>query len=250
VKRLRLVADRAAHPGIADEQVTARVHRRSARAGSTHLHALLALAQGVRAPTMWEMSAPVPAARGGDYTTDARIAACRPMERLPESRLLVRHRCRRRGTETVQPAQRLAFVNQALMASFDVPMYKDWFLDADYTSAYTAHLHTLQHLQWHHPGRWVLKVPKAPAVARRAAGAVPRRGAGVDAPRPCEGRAVRDQPHRLDAFGQHPALRPGRVRREWATIESCRCTAVSRRRPHAHEERHIDVRYLTSWPTR
>src|SRR3954463_9519995 len=56
VKRLRLVADRTAHPAIAQERVAAPVFIvGQPRAGSTHLHALLALAQGVRAPTMWEM---------------------------------------------------------------------------------------------------------------------------------------------------------------------------------------------------
>ena len=46
------------------------------------------------------------------------------------------------------------------MASFDIRSYREWFLDADYTPAYEAHRRTLQHLQWHNPGRWVLKYPK------------------------------------------------------------------------------------------
>ena len=46
------------------------------------------------------------------------------------------------------------------MASFDIPTYREWFLDADYGPAYEAHRRTLQHLQWHNPGRWVLKYPK------------------------------------------------------------------------------------------
>ncbi len=92
VKRLRLVADRTAHPEIANERVTAPVFIvGQPRAGSTHLHALLALAQGVRAPTMWEMSAPCPPPEAATYTTDPRIAAVQSeLERLPEE-LLVRH---------------------------------------------------------------------------------------------------------------------------------------------------------------
>src|SRR5262245_54961518 len=43
VKRLRLVDDRAQHPGIASEQITAPiVIVGQPRSGSTHLHALLA----------------------------------------------------------------------------------------------------------------------------------------------------------------------------------------------------------------
>jgi hypothetical protein len=53
-----------------------------------------------------------------------------------------------------------SFINQAWMASFDIPAYREWFLDADYAPAYQAHRRTLQHLQWRNPGRWVLKYPK------------------------------------------------------------------------------------------
>ena len=51
VKRLRLVADRARHPEIADEVITAPVFIvGQPRSGSTHLHALLACVAGFRAP--------------------------------------------------------------------------------------------------------------------------------------------------------------------------------------------------------
>ena len=245
VKRLRLVADRTANPGIADEQVTAPVFIvGQPRAGSTHLHALLALAEGVRAPTMWEMSAPCPPPEAATYPTDARIAAVQTeLERLPEE-LLVRHPMSATRPEQCNLLNDWAFVNQALMASFDVPSYKDWFLDADYTSAYTAHLHTLQHLQWRHPGRWVLKYPKHLL--------------SLDALLAQYPDAVLVWTHRdpakvvpsavsltgLMRAANTPHYDPVKFGREWATIEELslhRGLAVRDRDPH--KERHIDVRY-------
>ena len=44
------------------------------RSGSTHLHALLACVEGVRAPRSWEMSAPSPPPERETYDTDPRIA--------------------------------------------------------------------------------------------------------------------------------------------------------------------------------
>ena len=49
---------------------------------------------------------------------------------------------------------------RALLAPFEIPSYRDWLLTADHRPSYEAHKRTLQHLQFRHPGRWVLKYPK------------------------------------------------------------------------------------------
>ena len=41
-----------------------------------------------------------------------------------------------------------------------MPSYFAWFLNADHRVTYEHHRRTLQQLQWHHPGDWVLKFPK------------------------------------------------------------------------------------------
>jgi len=161
VKRLRLVADRAQYPEIATEAVRAPVFIvGQPRSGSTHLHALLAVVEGVRAPQMWEMSAPSPPPERTTYTTDPRIAAVQAaIDQMPVG-MLVRHPMGATRPEQCNVMMDWTFINQGWMASYDIRSYRDWFLDADYTPAYEGHHRTLQQLQWHNPGRWVLKYPK------------------------------------------------------------------------------------------
>jgi len=160
-KRLRLVADRAQHPEIAEETVAAPVFIvGQPRSGSTHLHALLACVDGVRAPQLWEMSAPSPPPERDTYTTDPRIAAVQVMVDQMPPEMLVRHPMGATRPEQCNALMDWTFLNQAWMASYAIPSYRDWFLDAEYAPAYEAHRRSLQQLQWHHPGRWVLKYPK------------------------------------------------------------------------------------------
>jgi hypothetical protein len=161
VKRLRLVDDRTRHPEIAEERVDAPIFIVGPpRSGSTHLHALLACVSGTRAPLMWEMSVPSPPPERATFTTDPRIAEVDAALAQMPAELLVRHPMSATRPEQCNLLNDWAFVNQGWMASFDIPRYRDWFLDADYAPMYDAHRRTLQHLQWHNPGRWVLKYPK------------------------------------------------------------------------------------------
>ncbi len=161
VKRLRLVADRAQNPGIADEAIDAPIFIVGPpRSGSTHLHALLACVTGFRGPLMWEMSAPSPPPERATFATDPRIAEVQAaLDQLP-AELLIRHPMSATRPEQCNLLNDWSFLNQAWMASFDIPGYRDWYLGADYTPMYEAHRRTLQQLQWHNPGRWVLKYPK------------------------------------------------------------------------------------------
>jgi hypothetical protein len=161
VKRLRLVADRAQHPEIAHEVITAPVFIvGQPRSGSTHLHALLACVAGVRAPQLWEMSAPSPPPERDTYATDPRIAAVQAVVDQMPAEMMVRHPMGATRPEQCNALMDWTFINQAWTASYDISSYRDWFLDADYAPAYEAHRRSLQQLQWHHPGRWVLKYPK------------------------------------------------------------------------------------------
>jgi hypothetical protein len=160
-KRLALVQDRKTHPDIANEVVRAPiVIVGQPRSGSTHLHALLACVEGLRAPQLWEMSVPSPPPRADEYGRDPRIAIVQQMvDGMPEE-LLVRHPMSATRPEQCNLLNDWSFVNQAWLASFDIPTYREWLLDADFAPAYEAHRRTLQHLQWRAPGRWVLKYPK------------------------------------------------------------------------------------------
>jgi hypothetical protein len=160
-KRLRLVDDRKRHREIEHEKITKPVFIVGPpRSGSTHLHALLACVDGLRAPLFWEMSVPSPPPDRATYDQDSRIAIVQKVvDEMPEG-LMVRHPMSATRPEQCNLLNDWSFINQAWTASFYLPGYLEWLLDADFSPAYEAHRRTLQHLQWLVPGRWVLKYPK------------------------------------------------------------------------------------------
>jgi hypothetical protein len=161
VKRLRLVDDRKRHPTIADEIVKAPVFIVGPpRTGSTHLHALMAQVEGVRAPMFWEMTLPSPPPEAATSTTDPRIAQVQAaVDQLP-AEMLIRHPIAPMRPEQCNLITDWSLINQALLAYYEIPTYRDWVFNADHSPAYEAHRRTLQHLQWRNPGQWVLKYPK------------------------------------------------------------------------------------------
>jgi hypothetical protein len=161
VKRLRLVDDRKRFPAIANEAVHAPIVIVGLpRTGSTHLHALLGEVEGIRTPRFWEMSLPSPPPDRETFGTDPRIALVEAELGHTPAELQVRHPFAARRPEQCNLLHDWAFINQTPIASYHVPCYRDWVLDADHAPAYEAHLRTLQHLQWRTGGRWALKYPK------------------------------------------------------------------------------------------
>jgi len=161
VKRLRLVDDRKTFPAIADERIVAPlIIVGLPRTGSTNLHALAAQVTGMRAPQNWEMAMPSPPPEAATYTTDPRIAQMQAGIDLLPPEMLARHPMSATRPEQCNALNDWSLVNQAVMAYYHVPTYRDWLLQADYTPVYEAHRRTLQHLQWRAPGQWALKYPK------------------------------------------------------------------------------------------
>lgn len=160
-KRLALVADRNRFPEIANEQIIAPIFIVGLpRTGSTLLHGLMGAAEGVRVPMFWEMVMPSPPPEAATFDTDPRIAQAQAIvDRMPVD-LLRRHPVAATRPEQCNLLNDWSFIHQALLASFEVPTYRDWLYNADYAPAFEAHRHTLQHLQWRNPGQWVLKYPK------------------------------------------------------------------------------------------
>jgi hypothetical protein len=161
VKRLRLVDDRTRHPAIAEEVIDAPIVIVGLpRTGSTHLHGLLGEVEGIRTPRYWEMALPSPPPEAATSETDPRIALVEAELARTPAGLQARHPFAARRPEQCNLLHDWAFINQTPIASYHVPSYRDWLLDADHAPAYQAHRRTLQHLQWHHGGRWALKYPK------------------------------------------------------------------------------------------
>ena len=244
-KRLRLVADRAAHPEIADESVTAPiVIVGQPRSGSTHLHALLACIEGVRAPMFWEMSAPSPPPDRATHATDPRIGAVQAaLDQLP-AELLVRHPMSATRPEQCNLLCDWTFINQAWMASFDIRTYKHWFLDVDHEPAYEAHRRTLQQLQWKHPGRWVLKYPKHVFALDALLATYPDATLIWTHRDPA---AVLPSVVSLTCFMRQqntPHYDPVRFGREWVSIEELALQrGLASRDADTKEDRHVDVDY-------
>jgi sulfotransferase family protein len=160
-KRLRLVDDRKRNPSIADEKIVAPVFILGLpRTGSTHLHALMAQVDGIRTPRYWEMQLPSPPPEAATFDTDPRIAQIQAvLDHIPEE-MLQRHPMAPNRPEQCNMLNDWSLIHQALLAYYEIPSYRDWLFNADYRPAFEAHRRTLQHLQWHAPGQWVLKYPK------------------------------------------------------------------------------------------
>ncbi|MCU1594875.1 MAG: Sulfotransferase [Frankiales bacterium] len=161
VKRLQLVRDRALHPQIAEEVVKAPIIVVGApRTGSTHLHALLGQDPANRVPLFWEQNLPSPPPERATYDTDPRIAQIEAAVAQMPADLLKRHPVAANRPEQCNLLLDWSFINFALLASYDIPSYRDWLFAADHSPAYDSHRRMLQHLQWRAPGQWVLKYPK------------------------------------------------------------------------------------------
>jgi Sulfotransferase family len=245
VKRLRLVDDRKRHPEIAQEAITEPVVIvGQPRSGSTHLHALLACVEGFRAPRLWELSAPSPPPERATDESDPRVAAVQAFVDTMPAEMLVRHPMSATRPEQCNGLFDWSFINQAWMASFDIPSYRDWFLDADYSPLYEAHRRTLQQLQWHHPGRWVLKYPKhlfsLDALLARYPDAVliwTHRDPAEVLP-----SAVSLTGYMRES--NTPDYDPVRFGREWVVIEELALhRGLATRDRDANEARHVDIDY-------
>ena len=163
VKRLRLVDDRKRYPEIAAQRVRAPIVITGLpRTGSTHLQALLATRPGARSPLEWEMRLPSPPPAAETAATDPRIAEVQRAidTRANAARLQSIHPYGARRPEQCLGLIDWGFANQTYLAYQRIPSYYEWYLNADQRVVYEHHKRFLQHLQFRHPGEWVLKWPK------------------------------------------------------------------------------------------
>jgi hypothetical protein len=106
------------------------------------------------------MQLPSPPPEAATFDTDPRIAQIQAvLDHIPEE-MLQRHPMAPNRPEQCNMLNDWSLIHQALLAYYEIPSYRDWLFNADYRPAFEAHRRTLQHLQWHAPGQWVLKYPK------------------------------------------------------------------------------------------
>jgi hypothetical protein len=245
VKRLNMVNDRMLHPGIADVVVTSPVFIVGPpRTGSTHLHALMGQVEAVRVPLYWEMTRPSPPPERETYTTDPRIADAQAETDQFPPEFLKRHPIHPNRPEQCNLMSDWSFINQAQMASYEIATYREWLFDADYTPAYETHRRSLQHMQWHVPGRWVLKYPKHLLTLDYLLAAYPdarfvwtHRDPAVFVPSVCSFTGY-------IRAGSVPDFEPKRYGREWAVLEELVLhRGISVRDRHTLPEHNIDIHF-------
>lgn len=164
--RLKLMADRQAHPEIAAQQIKAPlIVVGPPRSGSTLLHNLIRLDPDNMAPEHWLCNEPSPplalGAPGAQRMASAEAQMSRLFELIPD--IFVTHpymieegagslaEC---GSDILS----MAFTSQQLWCFWGGEAYRRFLLDADHTAALGFHHDFLQHAQWGQNGtRWALK---------------------------------------------------------------------------------------------
>jgi Sulfotransferase family len=159
-----IVADRAAHPEIADVVIDRPVFILGLpRCGTSILHALIGADPAVRTPLQWEVAAPSPPPEAATFDSDPRAdgfdAYVAANFTGAWADILKAHPIGARIPQECGMMLETAFqgINPTML--FSLPGYYDWYKNADTSFGYHVHKMWLQHLAWKHPKpRWVLKV--------------------------------------------------------------------------------------------
>jgi hypothetical protein len=163
--RLRLDALRAESPEIFARPVVAPIVVLGApRTGTTLMQRLVSLLPECRSLAAWETFRPLPPARSRAERRARRRHARRVIAamRYHAPYIDAVHPPSVRQPDEDRQLQAAGFVSGHFAMLFDVPSYWAYLLAQprdDPTDTYGPHRGLLQALQWHEPGRWVLKSP-------------------------------------------------------------------------------------------
>lgn len=163
-QRLRLEAWREAHPDIERQEVRQPlIIAGLPRTGTTFLHQLLSQDEQFRTPRTFEIDRPVPPPRADAVERDPRV---RQIQRgidvihriVPHFQAI--HPLGATLPEECQNITAYQFSSIAFQHILEVPGFRRWLLDHDFTVDLQFHRRFLQHLQsaWHRD-RWLLKSP-------------------------------------------------------------------------------------------
>ncbi len=164
--RLRVMADRKAHPEIAAQKITAPlIVVGPPRSGSTLLHTLLSLDPGSMSPEHWICREPSPPLALGSPAPDRLERAGKRMMDLfnliPDVFITHPYMIEEGSgalAECGSDILSMTFTAQQLWCFWGGDSYRDWLLEADHSAAVSFHHDFLQHLQWGMDGRyWTLK---------------------------------------------------------------------------------------------
>jgi len=157
------------HPDIGDERVEAPlVVVGMMRSGTTLMQRLLAADPRTTCTYGWEAMAPAPPPGGDPAHVADRVAAAQAREE--QTRTFAPQLFAIHPTYALEAEEEIMFLADAFLshvpeASCDLPAYRSWLNEQDFTPAYRHLYRALQLLQWQkrlrgeHCGRWVLKTP-------------------------------------------------------------------------------------------
>lgn len=164
--RLQLVADRKAHPEIAQQKIEAPlIVVGPPRSGSTLLHTLLNLDPDNMAPEHWICREPSPPLAMGAPTPERLTKADERMNKLFEliPDIFITHPYMiEEGSSALAECGSdilsMAFTSQQLWCFWGGDIYRRYLIEADHTTALGFHHDFLQHIQWgRNERRWALK---------------------------------------------------------------------------------------------
>jgi hypothetical protein len=159
--RLLLQRDRSLRPEIAQHQIRSPLFVVGLpRTGTTFLHTLLSADPANRAPLTWEVMEPSPPTNVEKQRRIRRVSqnlAC--LEWMaPNFRQL--HPVGAYLPQECVSLMSPSFLSDQFDTMYNVPGYREWFLQQDPRPAYEFHRRFLQHLQERENGRrWILKAP-------------------------------------------------------------------------------------------
>jgi hypothetical protein len=160
----QVMADRAAHPGIAEVKIERPVFILGLpRCGTSLLHALIDADPNVRTPLSWEVAAPSPPPEAATFDSDPRADAFDAyVDANFQGKWADVRKAHPIGSRIPQECGMIletAFQSLNLTMLFRLKDYYRWYLGADTSFGYRMHKMWLQHLAWRNPReRWVLKV--------------------------------------------------------------------------------------------
>jgi hypothetical protein len=153
------------HPEILSSPVPAPIFVMGLpRSGTTFLHNLLALDEGLRHLKTWETLHPCPPPAVDRASIAARIAAATQFLnqwKADVPNFDATHLVDPTGPDECSQLMNMAFAQAGFQNYMRVPSYFDWLMRSiDFRGVYRFHRSVLQLLQWREPiRRWVLKYP-------------------------------------------------------------------------------------------
>lgn len=165
LRRLQITAYREQNPAVVEQQIRQPLFIAGMpRTGTTILYELLAQDPTHRFPISWEVEHPVPPATADNLYSDPRITAVDKQFDQVDKLVPGFKAVHEIGATLPQECVAILaahFLSEQLVVSYNIPSYRTWMMEQDFSGAYQWHKRCLQHMQsgFGDNQRWLLKTP-------------------------------------------------------------------------------------------